>query len=297
MGRRKNQEFWVQQFDTASTYKSHLNMLTELALNMFEYENLPETMNERYLEYILLTMGRCLVFEDEILGIINQKFTGRLFDWYGNPSEFEAFTESTANGTPSRVWFRDNKNAVPIYNNRQRCGVLPMLTHYAGRMTETLRAIDTNIKQQKTPYIITVPEQEQKLTLQNIVSMIEYNAEAIFVDKSIDMAGLGVHLTPAPYVADNLRQYYNELWVDAMTYIGIDNNHLQKTERVLESEFNASLAGVEANRITRLVSRQEGIEAVNKMFGTNIGVKFRYTAKGGENNVILDNNMERIGER
>ena len=47
-----------------STFIDYNQQLTELALNVFEWINLPETVDERYLEYNLFYKGYCLYFRD-----------------------------------------------------------------------------------------------------------------------------------------------------------------------------------------------------------------------------------------
>ena len=49
------------------TYLQYYNRLTELAISMFEWKNLPETVDPRYLEMCLFSDGMCVFFNDEVL--------------------------------------------------------------------------------------------------------------------------------------------------------------------------------------------------------------------------------------
>ena len=50
------------------TYVQYLNRLTELAITMFEWKNLPPSVDARYLELHLFETGCMVYFNDDVLG-------------------------------------------------------------------------------------------------------------------------------------------------------------------------------------------------------------------------------------
>lgn len=50
------------------TYMQYLNRLTELAISMFEWKNLPASVDARYLELHLFETGCMVYFNDDVLG-------------------------------------------------------------------------------------------------------------------------------------------------------------------------------------------------------------------------------------
>ena len=50
------------------TYMQYLNRLTELAISMFEWKNLPPSVDPRYLELHLFETGCMVYFDDDVLG-------------------------------------------------------------------------------------------------------------------------------------------------------------------------------------------------------------------------------------
>ena len=47
--KRNNREFWQSAYSNDRTFLMYYNRLTELATSMFEWKNLPDTIDQRYL--------------------------------------------------------------------------------------------------------------------------------------------------------------------------------------------------------------------------------------------------------
>ena len=69
MGKRKNTQFDISAVKNTKTFQFYYNRLTELALSTFEWLNIPETIDERFLELVLNENGYALFFEDDVLKI------------------------------------------------------------------------------------------------------------------------------------------------------------------------------------------------------------------------------------
>ena len=115
----------------------------------------------------------------------------------------------------------------------------------------------------------------QRLTLVNLYKEYEGNAPVIFGDKNLDINGLKVLKTDAPYVADKVHQLKTEIWNEALTYLGVSNINVQKKERMITDEVTRNMGGTYASRYSRLNARQEAADKINKMFGLNIEVEYR----------------------
>ena len=71
----------------------------------------------------------------------------------------------------------------------------------------------------------------------------------------------------------------NQIWNEALTYLGISNVSYQKKERLISDEVSRSMGGTVASRYTRLDMRQQACEKINKMFGLDIWVDYREDTK------------------
>lgn len=291
MGKRSgNGLFADSALENNITYMQYFNRLTELAVSMFEWQNLPPTVDPRYLELHLFQNGCVVYFNDDVIGnLCLDCLPNGNFDVYGNPVNRRAY--SSYNN-----YQRDLKenDSVIIWNNYLRSNSVTDIKMYSRRLYLLDRIIDVNANAQKTPVLIQGTE-KQRLTLLNLYKEFNGNSPFIFGDKNLDLNALKCLNTGAPYVADKIYQLKTQLWNEALTYLGISNINIQKKERLITDEVTRNQGGTIASRYSRLQARREAVEKINAMFGTNISVDYREdcleidtasgqdTLKGGDN--------------
>lgn len=285
MGRRKRSEFDDSLSMNNYTWRQYFDRLRQLSMVMFEYENMPDTVDTRFLEKTLFNRGNCLFFEDEAMGFLTLPSAnlGR-FDVYDVPQSRRAFATNGYN--------RDltSKDSVIIYNNYLRTNSRLDVEMFAKKLYNLDRAIDINANAQKTPILLLCDETE-RLSYLNLYKEYDGNAPVIKGTKGLDLQGFQVLQTDAPYVADKLYDLKTQIWNEALTYLGIVNVSFQKKERMITDEVDRMLGGTYANRYSRLLARQEACDMINQMFGLNITVKYRDSVEqysgleeGGEDN-------------
>lgn len=251
------------------TYIDYYKRLMELALNVFEWENLPPSVDERFLELTLYEYGYCLYFNDEIIGNLALTCTiGGQLDVYRIPILRRAYAVNGYNKLCK------SSDSVLIFNNYLHTPTQLTIELFARRLYEIERAIDVNVKAQKTPTAILATEQ-QRLTMQNLYMQYDGNEPFIFGDKNMDLEGIKSIKTDAPFVADKLQILKHQIWNEALTFCGIENSNADKKERLVSDEVGSNYGNIEAQRNVMLNARRQAVEKINRMFGTNINVKFR----------------------
>lgn len=251
------------------TYLQYVNRLTELSISMFDWKNLPNTIDARFLELALFNDGMAVFFKDEVLGYLGlQVMIGGTLDVYRIPITRTAFAQ---NGYQMKL---DQSNSVIIFNNMLHTNSILDVQEMSKRLYEIQRTIDVNVIQQKTPKIITCTE-NQRLVMKNLYAQYMGNEPFIFGDKNLDLSGIKTFDTTSPYVADKLYDLKTQYWNEALTYLGISNVNTVKKERMITDEVQRNLGGTIASRYSRLFMRQQACEQINKMFGLNISVDYR----------------------
>lgn len=270
MGRRKHDIFDESMILNNFTYRQYLNRLTELAISMFEWKNLPKTVDARYLELHLFETGCMVYFKDEVIGdlCLDCIVNGRL-DVYGNPLLRRAYS-----GYNNYQKLLKYNNSVIIWNNYLHSNSILDVEMFARRLYNIDRIIDINANAQKTP-VLVLGNEKQRLTLMNLYKEYDGNAPFIFGDKNLDINALKALSTNAPYVCDKLYQLKTQIWNEALTYLGISNINIQKKERLITDEVTRNQGGTIASRYSRLETRRQAVEKINEMFGTNIEVNYR----------------------
>ena len=269
MARKKRREFYNSANKNSATYMQYYNRLTELALSMFEWKNLPETVDPRFLELSLYSDGMAIFFEDEVLGYLAlQCMIGGKLNVYRIPTERRAYA---TNGYNRQL---DAKNSVIIFNNYLHTNSMLDVRMFSERLENLDRIIDVNANAQKTPILIGCTENE-RMTMINLYNQYEGNQPFIFGNKGLDVNSLKVLKTDAPYVADKIYELKTQIWNEALTYLGISNINVVKKERMITDEVTRNLGGTVASRYSRLETRRQACKQINEMFGLNISVNYR----------------------
>lgn len=292
MRKRGNGQFEESALLNNVTYMQYFNRLTELAISMFEWQNLPPSVDPRYIELHLFQNGCMLYFNDDVIGnLCLDCLPNGNFDVYGNPVLRRAY--SSYNNYQRNL---NEDNSVIIWNNYLRTNSITDIKMFSKRLYLLDRIIDVNANAQKTPVLVQGTE-KQRLTLLNLYKEFDGNSPFIFGDKNLDLNALKCLNTGAPYVADKIYLLKTQIWNEALTYLGISNISIQKKERLVTDEVTRNQGGTIASRYSRLQARRDAAEKINAMFGTNISVNYREdfqeigdgsgqsTIKGGVNNV------------
>lgn len=285
MGRRNRNkdQFNQSAMDNNLTFRQYLDRLTELSISMFEWKNLPPTVDARYLELQLFETGCMVYFDDDVIGnaCLNCLYNGQ-FDIYGNPTSRRAY--SKYNNYQKEL---NQDDSVVIWNNYLHTNSIMQVRQYALRLYNLDRIIDVNANAQKTPVLVQATE-KQRLTMLNLYKEYDGNAPFIFGDRDIDFQGLKAISTGAPYICDKIYQLKSQIWNEALTYLGISNINIQKKERLITDEVTRNQGGTIASRYSRLESRREAVKKINEMFGTNIDVNYREDFQQVDNSILPD---------
>ena len=266
---RKKTYFDISAAKNKRLYIQYMDRLTELSMSMFEWQNLPDSLDPRFLELTLFTDGQAVFFKDDVMGFLAlQCALAGGFDVYRVPTGRRAYAVNGYTKTLNRT------DSVIIWNNLLRKNTYPIVEMYAYRLYMLDSIIDINANAQKTPLLVQASD-SQRLTLMNLYKEYDGNAPVIFGDKNLDINGLKVLTTNAPFVADKVYQLKAKIWNEALTYLGITNINTENMERMITDEVNKDQGGVVASRYSRLIARQQACEEINRMFGLDIWVDYK----------------------
>ena len=263
-----NREFNTSAFLNTTSYDDYFIRLSLLALSCYEWINLPETMNARFLERSLFYYGIAGIVDDPSYGIINTRLTpGGQLNIYEEPVEYQAYSINY-----NRMFNADEVGVV-------RNNILMYPTSYVvHRFAYTLylinRTAEINLNSQKISTIITSPESQQ-LTYKNAMMKFEGGQPFIFANKNFDVNNIQVLKVDTKLIVNDLVVYKHDVLNEIYTFFGLKNANLDKKERVVSAEMDANNEIVDMSVANGLQTRQEACEFCNKNFGLNIDVKLR----------------------
>lgn len=279
MGRSRTQadrQFWWTGKNNIRTDNMFFYQLLDMAINVFEWKNLPDEIDPRFIELVLINTGRILFFKDEDMlnpdgekgrYLMLRTAVGGTWSVYDVPNMRRAYA---SNGYQKEL---NEKNSVIMYNNYLRMPDIWVINQFAQRLYECQRTIDVNVIAQKTPVLLVCTD-ENRLTMKNVWQKYDGNEPMMMVDKSFDLNSIKVLNTEAPYVASNLQNLKKEIFNECLTYLGISNIASVKKERLISDEITRNLGGTEVEKHVRLNARKEACDKINKMFGLNIDVEY-----------------------
>lgn len=253
-----------------STYVDYLERMKKICLSMFEWQNLPTSMNARFIEMCLFYNGQAALLYDDNYGYINTMAAdGGYINIYGLPTELNCY--SYRFNQRRSLYMTDTgeekgKECILVMNNYERVPTCATVNLFAYRLAEAQRTADVNIKAQRTPILLTT-DQKQLFTLKKMYEEYDGNTPAIFADKNtITPDALKAIKTDAPFIAQNIMDYKREIWNEFLTFMGISNLS-EKRERMVSNEIDSNNELVNLNLQALLIPRKEACRQFNEKYG------------------------------
>ena len=266
-----------------------------IALNLFEWKNLPPTIEERYIEKALFDKGLVCLVNDNNFGqiVVGCSYSQNMNIW-GEPTEvittgynyIKSFNiENTINTTYTRdVNDNEIKTAIVCQNNDLSLSTREILEYYVNKLVEVELSTFTNVYLQKFPFLINTTK-DNEMTMRTLISKVDkgepyimYNKKIADLSSAVDVFNLNV-----PFVADKLLQYRFETEREIYTLFGFNNN-FEKKERLLTDEINVNNDFINCNIDSMFKKRKQFAELMNKKYGWNVQVTKRYEIKEDVNN-------------
>ena len=285
----QNIDFIKTGFDNTLNYQDFLLQFANDVMSIFKWSGLPDTCDERFLEFQLWLNGYCIFFKDRD----NDKFFnlgGALSDpdIYGNLQTRQPIAQ---NGAPFGKY--TDLDSVVIYNNSTRTASTLTAQNYAYRLYNIVKTIDVNLNTMKKPFLIATDKYNEK-ALKNFMLKYDGNQNVVYFDsnQSLRDAVQVLDLQTDPHLQD-LMQLYNHTMDNAMINQGIPIGS-EKKERLISSEGTASNAQNMLISLDKLKIRQLACEKINELFGLNVWCEFTETYQMLINSIVGVNDLNSI---
>ena len=164
---------------------------------------------------------------------------------------------------------------VPIWNNEDLLSSWDIVRPWVVRYAKTQAVRDNNLMYCNYPALISVvngKDLEAKYAgtvLKDLHSMVIQDGSATPL-KNIEVLNFGI-----PYILDKLGVERDSYANDALNAIGINSLDIEKKERLIQDEVNASAERVKTISGTPLELRKQAVEQIYEMFGVRLSVEKR----------------------
>lgn len=271
----------MEEYKNNKIFITELSYLMNLALDLFEWEGLPETISPTFIEKSLLFRGNVGMQVSEEFGLIALPFSRTQgVNIYGEPEtvELNSMNGKTFKGVPYMIGY-DNTFAdtAIMYDNPARFVVGMEIIDGAMRIGDLMAAQVVAAKKLKNPYVFIGDKNEEnkiKLLMENINN----NSEAYLLGDSMRIESLfsavdiSINSDSVRAIWEALRNNENRL----RERLGFNaNENIDKKERLLTDEINSNDEVIDTALDFRLRQRKEFCDVCNEMFGLNMSVKLR----------------------
>lgn len=246
-------------------------VLTELAVNRFKWEGLPDTVDVRFLEMCLFYNALSVFYDDPEFGYLALKGSGANYiNMLDNPTGFQVVGNNFVGK------YLKAKDCVPIWSNYMRIPDLDIVSIYAHRLAELDRSVEINSDNARQTKYLVVGE-NQRLSGVNINRAIDNGENGIQVKGGPmgDMAFIqAVDLGVNPDAIEKLDIVRARQYNVCMGLLGIENANQDKKERLVSSEVDANNDQTSSMRYVNLNARRMAATAINKKWKLDVSVRY-----------------------
>lgn len=265
--------FWQSASWNMRSFMMYRDWLRGIAISRVKWVNLPETCNERYLEWTLLNQGvACIARPKRVQHgeFQKDKFYSTQVAYTSPPNIYDDYTEFISIGNNGWVFESDIENGVLVWNNMERLPILSQIDLFARRLAWFDRVIDSNCKNQMNPIFIT-GDQRQAQTMIQLTKQIAGGEPFIVGTPEMSKTEIKPLNLSVPFISENVEMVKEQLMSQFYTFIGV-NNTPRKGERMIEEEVAGYREPVTMNRLNTLKPRRDACKYLNDKFGLNIEV-------------------------
>lgn len=251
------------------TFRVMFDKYKLVAMNAFEWDGLPDVIEERHIERLLFDHGSAIFFKDpdKSFMVLQGDSNGKQ-NVYGDPLGYRVHGFNY-----QRELHR--KQCVCIENNKLRLATNPFIMFYTNKITEAERTMDVNVKACKTPIVFACDDKDV-LSFKQIFQQVDGNVPAIYADRGLNMDSIQTFQTGVKFMGNELTDYVNSIESDLLTFLGLNNNAVDKRERLITSEAEANNELIQSFADLQLEARQRACKAINTMFPElNVSVRRR----------------------
>lgn len=278
-------------------YNIYVDYFTNLVLNLITYENAPDTLDERFLEFNLRYYGYARVggVDKDNVFVLGQNQNGEyglnalgsLIDQSTIPNPFAVDDSTQELPYLTRMNYQDNSDGYVTICNKYNYYMAGLMTTFTDmqlvdRVSKSLAKIKAsemrNIDLMKQQFIGLT--KNKNLTANQVFQQIQEGKSFIGVDSDLG------DITSILDVTDfNIQDYlpslktaWNNEVSELLTMLGIDTVGVDKKERLVAMEAAANAQLTEASANIYLQARNQQLEILNNVLGTKIEATFNQQA-------------------
>lgn len=262
--------------DKGMLLSSYIRYYLARLQSMFKYEGLPDTIPAKWLENYLLVNGFTVWVKDGDDLIVTYAGVGADPDVYFIPTKAIVSNPYVKNKETDRTYTRD-VDCVVMLNDTYAQGLLPMLKKYCAQMVEIDVSFYMNTIMSRGTALLSATDDNTKASAELWLKQIKEGKLGVIGEASFTMTDKDLtvnQLTGTDTTLTNLIEAMQYVKASLYNELGLQANYNMKREAINSGESQLTEDQLHPLIDNMLKERQDALEKVNAMFGTNISVTF-----------------------
>lgn len=277
-------------------FNLYFDMLVNKVCNLFKWENLPETVDERFLMVNLMLGGRVCWFDHN----------GRIYalngNWGGEPNVYYRPTQfivanPVIGSKTLTVLNKDGSNSIdkldgvimPLtdadyFNDSEQGGLYRLIYQTAGLLADNISSLNVSQINGRVSQIWVADNDAMARTVEEVVRDIYEGHPYRVVSQDIlnKVNAVPTAQTGQSNTLLNLIEAHQYILASFYNEIGIPSQWNMKRERVNTAETELMTGSLDVSVYNMEKNLKAAVEKINELFGTNINVRFNEEIKEDE---------------
>lgn len=267
------------QFEFAKKYLFNKDLYLQNFINdmlcrcyaMFDYKNLPDTIQKQDIEKYLLLNGHCIFTkENNNFYVFNGDFTG-VENVYHRLHKY--IVVNIALNLNKEYETENNADCVLIQNDSESQGFFHLFSKYGIMLNDCEISLNMLSVLNRIPYLITSADEKTKSNAELFLNKIKNGDFSIIADNAFleSIKSIPLNNTNNNQI-NNLMELNQYIKASAFNSIGLNANWNSKRERLNQSEISLNEDSLMPLVENMLYSRQQAIKAINEKYDLNIEI-------------------------
>ncbi len=267
-------------------FNLYFDMLVNKVCNLFKWENLPETVDERFLMVNLMLGGRVCWFDHN----------GRVYalngNWGGEPNVYYRPTQfivanPVIGSKTLTVLNKDGSSSLdditgvimPLtdsdyFNESERGGLYRLIYQTSGLLADNISSLNISQINGRVSQIWTADNDAMARTVEEVIRDVYEGKPYKVVSQDIlnKVNAVPTAQTGQSNTLLNLIEAHRAFLQDFYSELGIGYAGNMKRERINEAEIGLQKGNLDINIFTMKKNLQAAVEKINELFGTDISV-------------------------
>lgn len=270
-------------------FQHYFDLLTNKCCNLFKWEGLPETVDEKFLMMELVLNGKvCWTKIDDKLYVLDGNVGGEPNCYY-QPTQF-IVANPILGSKMVKIRHKDGSNSTEgldgvlmaltdvdyLSDRPNKGGLFRLIYQTAGLLADNISSLNVSQINGRVAQLWTVDNDAEANTVEAIVrDMYEGHPYRILSQDLISKVGV----VPAAQTGQsntllNLMEIHQYVLASFYNEIGIPSTWNMKRERVNTAETELMTGSLDVSIYSMERCLKAAVEQINEMFGTSISVRF-----------------------